>query len=174
MQVYERLRRILKELEEINETLRSKAVGKAIENIKIALHGEKIGGEGFEHSYIRSKLIELLGGNVYVESEQTGISKLGFRPDLIVIKGEDVYLIEIETDKRRALRKMKRLAEKLEELKRHPVVTNRNLRVLFVLKSYDERLLEIANAFDFEVLDVENLKSVRDSFAHADRRGSRR
>ena len=151
----ERLKKILKELEEINSKLRSRALERAIENIKIALHSEKVGSEGFEHSYIRSKLIEMMGGNVYIESEQTGLSKLGFRPDLVMIKGNEVIIAEIETDKGRALKKMRKIAKLMDKLKSHPIVANRRLKVIFALSKWDERILDFAKRCGFEVLLLE-------------------
>ncbi|ADB58110.1 hypothetical protein [Archaeoglobus profundus] len=152
MQVYERLKEILEELERINYVLRSKALERAIENIKIALHGEKVGSEGFEHSYIRHKLIEKIGGNVYIESGQTGLSKLGFRPDLVIIKDEEVIIAEIETDKGRALKKMRKVARLLKDLKSYPIIANRKVRVVFALSKWDERVLSFAESCGFEVL----------------------
>ncbi|WP_456327843.1 hypothetical protein [Archaeoglobus sp.] len=148
----EKLKKILRELEEINATLKSKALERAIENVKIALHGEKVGSEGFEHSYIRSKLIERIGGNVYVESEQTGLSKLGFRPDLVMIKDDEVIIAEIETDKSRALKKMRKVAKLMDRLKSHPIVANRRLKVIFALSKWDDRILDFAKRCGFEVL----------------------
>ncbi|WP_457548609.1 hypothetical protein [Archaeoglobus sp.] len=151
----ERLKKILKELEEINATLKSKALERAIENVKIALHGEKIGSEGYEHSYIRSKLIERMGGNVYIESEQTGLSKLGFRPDLVMIRGDEVVIAEIETDKSRALKKMRKVAKLMDKLKSHPIVANRRLKIIFALSKWDDRVLDFAKRCGFEVLLLE-------------------
>ncbi len=151
MQIDERLRKILGELEEINCELKSKALEKAIENIKIALHGEKIGGEGFEHSYMRRKIVEMIGGNVYVESELTGISKLGYRPDLVIVKGNEAMIVEIETEKRNALRKMKKVSKILSKIKSNPIFSKRILRVIFVLSSWDDDVLRFAKSKGFDV-----------------------
>ncbi len=161
MQVHERLKRILKELEDINKDLKSKAIENAIESLKIALHGEKVGSEGFEHSYIRRKLMETFGGNIYVESGGTKISKLGFRPDLVIIREGEVIIAEIETDARRALKKMDVVAKKLEIAKRYPVFANRKLRVIFALSKEDERAESKAKELGFELFVLEGEELVK-------------
>lgn len=151
MQVHERLEKILKELEEIKRFWRSKAIDDAIECLKIALHGERIGSEGFEHSYIREKLLNIFGGgNVYLESEGTKISKIGFRPDIVIIRGKDVIIAEIENDKREVIKKIVKVAERIEKLKRHPVLANRNLRIVFATSDWDEKIISKVRNFGFE------------------------
>lgn len=145
------MKKILKELEELNRVLKSKAVENAIESLRIALHGERVGSEGFEHSYIRMKLIELFGGNVYVESEGTKVSKIGLRPDLVIVKGNEVILAEIETDERKAIKKMIKVAENIEKIKRNPIFASRRLRVVFAISEYDERVKSKAKDLGFEL-----------------------
>ena len=157
MQVYERLKVILKELEEINLDLRSRAIEKAIENIKIALHGDKVGCEGFEHSYMRKKVVEMFGGNVYVESELTGISKLGYRPDLVIVKGDEVIIVEIETERRRALKKMEKVYKILDKIKENPIFSGRRVRVVFALLKWDDEILRFAKSKGFEVYVFDGL-----------------
>ncbi len=151
MQIDERLKRILRELEDINKNLKSKAVEDAIESLKIALHGEKVGSEGFRHSYIRKKLIEYFGGNVYIESGGTGISKIGFRPDLVIIREKDVIIAEIETDMKKAMKKMEKIAEKIEDLKKNPIFVNRRLRIVFAISEENERIKSRAKKLGFEL-----------------------
>lgn len=161
MQVHERLKKILEELEEINQILKSKAVENAIESLRIALHGEKIGSEGFEHSYIRRKLIELFGGNVYVESGGTSISKIGFRPDLVIVRGDEVIIAEIETDKRNAIRKMTRIAKNIEKIKRLPILAGRKLRVVFAVIEEDEKVKSKAKDLGFELFVLKGYELVK-------------
>jgi len=163
MQVAERLKKILEELEDINKNLKSKALEKAIENIKTALHGEKVGSESFEHSYMRSKIVEMFGGNVYVESELTKLSKIGYRPDLVIIKGNEAIIVEIETDKRRALKKMEKVTKILNKIRSQPILANRKLRILFVLSSWDEKVLNYAKSKNFEVYVLKDDELIRKS-----------
>lgn len=153
MQIYERLKKVLEELEDLNSTLKSKAIEKAIENVKIALYSEKVGSEGFKHSYMRRRIVEILGGNVYVESELTGISKIGYRPDLVIIRGNEVRIVEIETDRRGALRKMRKVSNLLKDLK--TFARGRTLKVTFVISDWDENVLKFAKDKGFEIYLLE-------------------
>ena len=111
-----KLREIIKQLNEINKVVNSKSIEKAIENIEIAI-GElrslkRKSSEGLDHYKAKIKLLEKIlenGGSCYLESEQTKLSKLGYRPDAVVIKDKEVVLVEIETNQARMLRKLKKL-----------------------------------------------------------------
>ncbi len=136
LKVLKRLERIVEELEDINGVLKSPCIVKAIENLKIVLSGErkKRGTESYDHYRAKLRLVELFlkdGGSCYLEAEQTKISKIGYRPDAVVINDDEVVIIEIETDQRRMRKKLKRLKKILDVLRDHPIVSNRNLRIVF-------------------------------------------
>jgi hypothetical protein len=72
-----------------------------------------------------------------------------------MIKGNEVIIAEIETDKGRALKKMRKIAKLMDKLKSHPIVANRRLKVIFALSKWDERILDFAKRCGFEVLLLE-------------------
>ena len=147
----EEIKKIIKRLEELNCELNSNAIKKAIENLKIAIYGKKVGSEGFEHSYIREKLFELFSGNIYVESANTGFSKIGFRPDLLIVNDKELIIVEIETNKKRAKNKMSKICKNLEKIKAFPLSINRKVRIVFCLTFYDDEFLKEAKEKNFEV-----------------------
>jgi len=145
------IKEIIKKLEEINKELKNKAIDKAIENLKISLYGEKIGSEGFYHSYIRKKLLELFSGNIYVESSNTGFSKIGFRPDLLIVNDKELIIIEIETNKKRAKNKMNKIYKNLDRIKLHSLAINRKIKIVFCSTFFDKELIKEAKEKNFEV-----------------------
>ncbi|XRO77123.1 hypothetical protein ACO3VM_00940 [Methanocaldococcus sp. 10A] len=147
---------IIKELEDINKKLNSKAIDKAIGNLKIAIYGDKVGAEGFYHSYIREKLLEIFKGNQYIESSGTKLSNLGFRPDLVIINDKKVIIAEIETDKKRAINKMRKIANLINNIKKHPIATNREVKVIFCLLSSDSKIINKAKMYGFELFVLDN------------------
>ncbi len=145
----ERLRRELEEiverLENINRLVNFKSIERAIEEIKIAI-GElesfrRKSTEGLDHYSAKVKLIEELmkdGGTCYLESEQTKLSKIGYRPDAVIVKDEEVIFVEIETDQRRLLRKLKKIRKLWSKIIQSPILTGRRLRIVFGVS--DERI----------------------------------
>ena len=165
-EVVKRLRGILKELEEINTILRSSAVDKALEYLRIAMDESlKLKGvEGFDHYTAKVKLVnELLkeGGSCYLEAEQTKLSKIGYRPDAVIIRDDEIVIVEIETDRSRAVKKLKKLKRCLDKIKTHPIVGNRRLRIVFgILDELDEKGKELAKQLGVEVYDAKSLRRI--------------
>ena len=133
-----KLREIIKQLNEINKVVNSKAIEKAIENIEIAISElrslKRKSSEGLDHYKAKIKLLEKIlenGGSCYLESEQTKLSKLGYRPDAVVIKDKEVVLVEIETNQARMLRKLKKLRKVYPKILQSPILIGRSLRIIF-------------------------------------------
>lgn len=147
----ERVRRELEEiverLENINKLVDIKSIEKAIEELRIAI-GEiesfrRKSTEGLGHYSAKVKLIEELmkgGGTCYLESEQTKLSKIGYRPDAVIVKDDEVIFVEIETDQRRMLKKLKKIKKLWDKIIQSPILTGRRLRIVFGI--IDERVKE--------------------------------
>ncbi|HIP24880.1 MAG TPA: hypothetical protein EYG81_00205 [Archaeoglobus profundus] len=147
-----KLKDIIRQLNEINRIVNSKAIEKAIENIEIAI-GElrslkRKSSEGLDHYKAKIKLLEKIledGGSCYLESEQTKLSKLGYRPDAVVIKDREVILVEIETDQSRMLRKLKKLRKVYPKILQSPILIGRSLRIVFgVTGNIKQKVIEEA------------------------------
>ncbi|WP_456372671.1 hypothetical protein [Methanocaldococcus sp.] len=161
LKVKDRILKIIDELNEINRELKNKAIEKAIENLKIAVYGDKIGSEGFYHNYMREKLLEMFQGSQYIESSGTKISNLGFRPDLVIINKKELIIAEIETNNKRALRKMEKIAKVLDKLKNLPIATNRNVRIIFCLLETNDKIITKAKKHNFEIFVLDNFEIKR-------------
>ncbi len=161
--VKSRLKAILAELEEINRELKSKALEKALEFLKIAL-SEEIelkGYESFNHYIAKKRLIEMFGGNCYLESERTKISKIGYRPDAIIIRDDEVIILEIETDKNKASKKFEKIRKNYNKIITNPIFTNRKARIVFGVFDIDENLIKKAESIGVELYKIgENIEKI--------------
>ncbi|ADC65889.1 hypothetical protein Ferp_1745 [Ferroglobus placidus DSM 10642] len=153
-----KLEEIVRELEEMQSLLKVKALGEAVERIKIAikeLEGfEKKGSESFSHYDLKIKLLEMFKGSHYLESERTKLSKFGVRPDAVVIKDDAVVLIEVEKDKKNFLKKVRKLKKVKDKLLESPIFTGRKIKFVFGLVEFeiDEELKkEVLSLGDAEV-----------------------
>jgi hypothetical protein len=133
-----KLREIAKQLREINRILDSRTLDKAIENVEIAINElqdqKRKSTEGLDHYNAKIKLLDMIlkdGGSCYLEAEQTKLSKIGYRPDAVVIKDREVVILEIETDQRRMLKKLKKLKDVYPKILQSPILTGRSLRIVF-------------------------------------------
>ncbi len=162
--VKSRLNAILTELEEINREFKSKALEKAMEFLKIAI-SEEIelkGSESFNHYIAKKRLIEMLGGSIYLESESTKISKIGYRPDAVIIRGDEVIILEIETDKKKALKKFEKIKKNYNKILSNPIFTNRKARIIFGVFDVDEKLIKKAESVGIELYKIgENIEKIR-------------
>ena len=129
---------ILSRLEALRGRIKSKALERAIAELKIALKdldkGIRKSSEGLDHFSAKLKILKELtrdGGSCYIESEQTGISKIGYRPDAIVINDKELIILEIETDQRRMVEKLRKIRRKWDEITSTPMLTGRRLRIVF-------------------------------------------
>ncbi len=165
------IERVKKELEEIvgrlkniNKLVDIKSIEKAIEELRIAV-GElesfkRKSIEGLDHYSAKVKLIEELmkdGGTCYLESEQTKISKIGYRPDAVIVKDDEVIFVEIETDQRRMVKKLKKLRRLWGKILQSPILTGRRLRIIFgVIDEHlrDELILEAKKLDNVEIYAV--------------------
>ncbi|WP_423793254.1 hypothetical protein ACPB8Q_03315 [Methanocaldococcus indicus] len=147
-----RIEKIIYELEEINKNLDSREIRDAIENLKIFLYSKKIGNESFLHSYVRDKLLKKFKGSAYIESKELKLN-LNFRPDIVFLNKDELIIVEIETDKRRCLKKMEKIFKNLDKVYSLPISTNRKVRIIFVTER-DEKILRKAKFYNFEVLDI--------------------
>ncbi len=134
----ERIRRELEDIIERLESLNLESVRKAIEELKIALKdlegGMRRSSEGFDHYSAKLRLIEELtrdGGSCYLESEQTKLSKIGYRPDAVIVKDDEVVILEVETDQRRMVRKLRKIGKLKDTILSSPLLTGRRLRIVF-------------------------------------------
>ncbi len=152
-----RLKDILTELESINRDMRSKALSKAIDYIKIALKEERDlkGSESFAHYLAKKKLVEMFGGCCYYESEGTGLSKRGYRPDAILIKDDEVIILEVETEKRRILKKFEKIHKNYDKILSNPIFTNRRVRFVFGVFDFDENILKKAKKLGIELYKID-------------------
>ncbi|GEM_PF-942972 len=145
--VRKELEEIVERLENINRLVSIKSIEKAIEELRIAV-GElesfrRKSTEGLDHYSAKIKLIEELmkgGGTCYLESEQTKLSKIGYRPDAVIVKDDEVIFVEIETDQRRMLRKLKKIRKLWDKIIQSPILTGRRLKIAFGVT--DEKLRE--------------------------------
>lgn len=163
---FEKLRKILRELESINKEMNSKALRKAIDYIKIALKEEKDlkGSEGFAHYLAKKRLAELFGGCCYYESEGTGLSKEGYRPDAILIKDDEAIILEVETDKRRILKKFEKIRRNYDKILSNPIFTNRRVRIVFGVFDFDDRIARRAKNLGIELYKINEEKIERITF----------
>ena len=157
--VLKEIAEILDRLERLREKVESGALGRAIEELRIAL--EEMGGvrrksnEGLRHYLAKVELLRRFEGSVYLEAEETGLSKIGYRPDAVVIGDEEVVIIEIETDPRRAMEKVRKIERKMGEIRRSPITTNRRLRIVMgVLGKVGEELRRKARKVGVEVVEL--------------------
>ncbi len=152
----EELNEMINKLEKINNELNNKAIEKAIEYLKIALKSEKVGSEGYVHSFIRSLVLKKFKGNVYIESQQTKFSKIGFRPDVIILNEKEIIIIEIETNKKRAEEKLKKIINRFPEIEKLPLCNQRKIKIVFCLSFYDADLIKKIKNQKFEVFILKN------------------
>ncbi len=143
--VRKELEEIVEKLENINRLVNFKSIERAIEELRIAVRELKSfrrkSTEGLDHYSAKVKLIEELmkgGGTCYLESEQTKLSKIGYRPDAVIVKDDEVIFVEIETDQRRLLRKLKKIKKLWDRIIQSPILTGRRLRIVFGV--LDERI----------------------------------
>ena len=141
MDVKEKLIRILKDLEEVRSKISIKSLEKAIEDIKIAINElekiERKGLESLDHYSAKAKILEMIGGTYYLEAEHTKISKIGYRPDVVVIKDDEVVLIEIERDRRRFINRIKKIKKFYDKILNLPILANRRLRIVFGIVGFE-------------------------------------
>ena len=136
--VRKELEEIVERLEEVKRLVGIKSIERAIEELKIAI-GElespkRKSTEGLDHYSAKVRLIEELmkdGGTCYLESEQTKLSKIGYRPDAVIVKDDEVIFVEIETDQRRMLRKLKKIKKLWDRIIQSPILTGRRFRIIF-------------------------------------------
>jgi len=151
-----KLEKLIDELEKINRLVNVKSIDKAIECLKIAVKEleefERKGLESFEHYDAKLRLLKRIGGTYYLEAEQTKLSKIGYRPDAIVIKDNEVLIVEIEKDKSRFLKKIRKLRGLYNKIIESPILINRSLKIVFGLveMDLDDKLKE----------ELKNLKNV--------------
>jgi len=129
---------ILRRLEDLRGQVGSRALERAIMELRIALNdldrGIRRSSEGLDHYSVKLRLIEKFtedGGSCYIESEQTKISKIGYRPDAIIIKDDELIIVEVETDQRRMIEKLRKIRRKWNEITSTPLLTGRRLRIVF-------------------------------------------
>jgi len=165
---FERIRKeleeILSRLDYINRIVDSRAIQRAIEELRIAM-GEldslrRKSTEGLDHYSAKVRLIEELmkdGGSCYLESEQTKLSRIGYRPDAVIVKDDEVIFVEIETDQRRMIEKLRKLRRLWDKILQSPILTGRRLRIVFgVLNENvkDELILEAKKLDNVEIYGV--------------------
>jgi len=141
------LEEILSRLDDISREIDSRAIQRAIEELRIAMSEleslRRKSTEGLDHYSAKVKLIEELmkdGGTCYLESEQTKLSKIGYRPDAVIVKDDEVIFVEIETDQRRMIGKLKKIKRLWDKILQSPILTGRRLRIAFGIT--DEKLRE--------------------------------
>ncbi len=137
-EVRKEIEEIIARLEKVGQTVKLRPIERAIEELKIAVKEfesrRRKGSEGFDHYQAKIRLIEELtkdGGACYLESEQTKLSKIGYRPDAVIIKEDEVIFVEIETDQRRMIKKLKKIRRLWNEITSSPITTGRRIRVVF-------------------------------------------
>ncbi len=160
-EVVEKIKKMVEDLTIINKDLNDKAIESAINNLKIFISsGKKIGREEYYHSLMREMILNILGNKLgcYVESKSLNFVKLGFRPDIVLISEKEIIIIEIETDKRRTLKKMNKIYKSLENIYSLPITTNRKIKVIFCLAEEWKEVINIAKKYNFFVYVLENNK----------------
>ncbi len=150
---------ILERLESLRGRVRSRALERAIEELRIAI--EEMGGvkrksnEGLRHYLAKVELLKRFEGSVYLEAEETGLSKIGYRPDAVVIGDDEIVIVEIETDPRRAIEKIEKIKRKMDKIKRSPITTNRRLRIVMgILGKVREELRRRAEEVGVEIVEL--------------------
>ena len=168
-EVRKRVEEALRMLEDVSKVFDSKPILRAIEELKIALmeiNGVKRKStEGLDHYRVKLKLVDELtkdGGSCYLESEGTGLSKIGYRPDAVIVKKDELVILEVETDQRRMVRKIRKLLDILPRIKSSPLATGRRLRVVFgVTGDVRDEIRDIAGSAGFEVYTVKEGRVLR-------------
>jgi len=157
----ERLEKILEELEDIRRDFAIKSLDKAIEDLKIAVKElykiERKGLESLDHYDAKAKILEMIGGTHYLEAEHTKLSKIGYRPDAVVIKDREVVIVEVERDRRRLLNKVRKIKKLYNEILKNPILTGRKLRFVFGLVDIDldsEIVKELKTLKDIEIYKI--------------------
>ncbi len=161
-EVKKEIEEIVARLERVKEAVKLKSLERAIEELKIAVEEveslRRKGSEGLDHYRAKVRLIEELtkdGGTCYLEAEHTGISKIGYRPDAVIIKDEEVIFVEIETDQRRMLKKLRKLRRLWNKIVSFPITTGRRIRIVFgVLGDVREDVLREAKSMNVEVYSI--------------------
>ena len=150
---------ILDRLERLKEKVNSGALNRAVEELRIAL--EEMGGirrksnEGLKHYLAKVELLKRFKGSVYLEAEETGLAKIRYRPDAVVIGEREVVIIEIETDARRAMEKVRKIERKIDEIRKSPITTNRRLRIVMgVVGKVGKELRRRAERVGIEVVEL--------------------
>ncbi len=160
----EKLEKIIKDLKEINRTLKNKSIEKAIKEIEIAIREQNFklkrkSNESIEHYMMKNLLFNTItkdGDAYYLEAENIKLSKMGYRPDIVVVRENDAIFIEIEKNPKNIIKKLKNIKNKSEKIKKHPILIGRNIRVIFgILSQINEEILEeikkISRYIDFDV-----------------------
>ncbi len=157
--VKRRIEKAVEMLEDVLRVFKSKPVSRAIEELRIALMEieglKRKSCEGIDHYTLKSMLVEELtkdGGSCYLESEGTGISKMRYRPDAVILKDDELIIVEVETDQRRMAEKIEKVSRVIGKIKSSPLATGRRVRVVFgVVEDLRDDLREKARERGFEV-----------------------
>ncbi len=146
----EEISEIIKRLEEINKNINNKNINYAIDFLKLALREEeeKVESkcrESFLHYLLKCGAIkgerDIKG--IYVESKGLKLQKYGYRPDVVLIKDDEVIFIEAEVSRKnfkKKIEKIKKFLEKihnenfLEPVLKSIVSGERKLRIIFITK----------------------------------------
>ncbi len=174
----ERLEKIIDELESINRILKSRSLENAIKEIRIAIKEQNFklkrkSNESMEHYIMKNLLFNEIikeGDAYYLEAEDTKLSRVGYRPDIVILRENDAIFIEIERNPRNIIKKLVNIKDKQRKIKNHSIFTGRSVKVVFGVlgNEVDENILKnikkIEKYIDFDV-DVylysgENLKKV--------------
>ncbi len=166
-----KLRNVLRELKEVGKIFKSRTIDKAIEDVKIAIRElqelKRKSSEGLEHYNAKIVLLNMLlkdSGSFYLEAEQTKLSKIGYRPDVVIIKDKEVIILEIERDQSRMLKKLRKLKRIYDRILQSPILTGRNLRIIFGItcERINDRILNVAKEINnVEIYKIKNNKIKR-------------
>ncbi len=100
----EKLEKIIKELENINKSLKNRSLENAIKEIKIAIKEQSFMlkrkcNESVDHYLMKNLIFNEIakeGDAYYLEAESIKLSKIGYRPDVVILRSNDAIFIEIE------------------------------------------------------------------------------
>ncbi len=165
------LEEIVKRLEEIYRVKKVKSLNYAIDFLKLAILEIKFGieskcRESLLHYLFKERILdeedEIKG--IYFEAKDLKLQKYGYRPDIVLIKDDEIIFVEAEIRKYNVRKKIERIKKFLNRIKSEknlePILKSiisgeRKLRIIFVTKD-DINIDEKIDNIEIEIIRMMN------------------